>query len=100
MSTFARTNFPTNINTVEKFFVHTATLLEKLNPNLRQNEDDNVVEKAVQIVTKTNADGVPIMIIRATIPLNSNYQATTGAVWEQALELSNTAVPTAWTTGS
>lgn len=100
MTAFARTQFPTNINTVEKFLVHAATLLERLNPALTQTEDQNIVEKAVQIVTKMNPDGVPIMIIRVTLPLNDTFQSSTTAIWNDVKELSVGTVPASWTTGS
>jgi hypothetical protein len=100
MTTFARTQIPLSVNTVEKLYAWAGTLLDAMNPTLRTLEDENVSEKATQLVVKPSILAGPLFIARITLPLNSNHASSTDPFWLNVTELSNTAIPASWTAGS
>lgn len=100
MTAFTRTQIPLTINTVEKLHAWAATLLDVMNPTLRILEDENISEKATQLVTKPTPSSGTVFIARITLPVVTNYGSSTDPFWQNVNELSNTAIPAAWTAGS
>ncbi len=92
------TDIPTNINTLEKLAVWAGLALERYNPTLKILEaPETEPQRAAQAVLIRADDASYRTIIRVSIPVSSDY-ASNSAVkfWQNAAELSNVALPTAY----
>lgn len=98
MTTYTPANLPSNINTVERLALWSGLLLSRLNPTLSVLEVANATpEKAAQISFFRAADNSLRVNIRLSIPIDGTYETQVRKFWENAQELSNTAIPTAFT---
>lgn len=92
------TDIPTNINTVEKLAVWAGLALERCNPTLKILEaPETEPQRAAQAVLIRADDASHRTIIRISIPVSSDYASnSTVKFWQNATELSNVALPTAY----
>lgn len=92
------TDIPTNINTLEKLAAWVGLALERVNPTLKLLESpDSEPQRVAQAVLIRADDATHRMIIRVSIPINDGYaENSTVKFWQNATELSNVALPTAY----
>ena len=92
------TDIPTNINTLEKLAAWTGLALERVNPTLKLLESpDAEPQRVAQAVLIRADDATHRMIIRVSIPIADDYASnSTVKFWQNANELSNVALPTAY----
>jgi len=95
MTTFATSDLPTTIDTLEKLAVWVGVALNNINPDLTALEAPNISE----LVSTAHPYAVTAsgifewrMITRQSIKLNSNWQRT-GKIWVHAQPISGTALP-------
>lgn len=92
------TDIPTNINTLEKLAAWVGLALERCNPAAKILESPNGDPQRVAEAVLIKADDASHrMVIRVSIPINSNY-AESSAVkfWQHALEIDTATLPTAY----
>lgn len=92
------TDIPSNINTLEKLAAWVGLALERCNPTLKILESpDATPQRVAEAVLIKADDATHRMIIRLTIPIVSDYASnSTVKFWQQALPLSDVALPTAY----
>lgn len=99
MTGFATSNLPTNVNTVEKLAAWTGLVLARINPTLAVLESDtNGPQKVAQVAFFQASDGSMRLTIRLSVPIDPAYASFTKKFWENATDLSNTAIPAGYTT--
>lgn len=99
MTAYASGNIPSNVNTIERLHLWTALILIRNNPTLAILENaDASPQKAVQGYFYRAADNTLRFTARATLQIDDTYATQTRKFWENALELTNTAIPTGFTT--
>ena len=98
MTTFSTANVPTNINTVEKLAAWVGLLLNTMNPTLGVIETDGqTAQKVSQVSFFRAADGSLRLTIRLSLPVREAYATSTTKFWEDVQEISNTAIPSGYT---
>lgn len=98
MTAATSASIPSGITTLEEIFVWTAMALTQVNPTLKILESENVNEFAAVTQVFKSGDGSERILVRATIPLDPAYRTDrTVKFWIHAQELSNTALPAAYT---
>jgi hypothetical protein len=93
------TDIPSQINTLERLVVWAAVTLKACNPTLRVVETANAQGEYVAISSIFQADGDESTRFfgRCSIKLDPNWSSnTTQKLWQNAQELSNTAIPDAF----
>ena len=92
------TDIPSNINTLEKLAVWVGLALERCNPTLKILEaPETEPQRVAQAVLIRADDATHRTIIRASIPISSDYASnSTVKFWQNAVEISNVALPTAY----
>lgn len=99
MTTFAPSQIPADITTVEALVVWAGMVLQDVNFDESIREVTNGEQLPVASATPFNIrsqdfNGVRT-VVRASIPMNINY-ATANGVWNSAQELSTGAIPAAY----
>lgn len=97
MTSFANTDIPSNINTLEKLAAWVGLALARCNPTLKILEDPDVrPQRAAEVVLIKADDNSFRMIVRLSLPVADDYATNKLAQWENTREFSNTALPTAF----
>lgn len=92
------TSIPSNINTLERLAAWAVSALSVVNPTARTLETPGLDPERVAVVQIIKAeDGTTRLIGRISIPIDPNYPTNTTKFWQNAQEISNTALPTAFT---
>ena len=97
MTTFAPADLPATVNTLEKLAVWTLGALYQLHKNTRYQESD--AAPLIPRVTAQDglaANGEECAIYRASIPLSQTWRESTTKIFQEALEISNAAIPSAF----
>jgi len=94
------TQIPSDINTVEKLYVWALLLLDNQASGVDIKEDDGILPvPSVQAQIVRVADDSKRFIGRASIKLHEEYATNnTVKLWQHALELVNTSIPSNFTT--
>lgn len=93
------TQIPSQINTLEKLHLWSGLTLANINPALTAIEGVGYTERCAQAgIFYVAADNKYRALIRASIQISPDYLAGGQKLWQYALDLSNTAVPTIFTT--
>lgn len=92
------TDIPTDINTLEKLAAWVGLALERCNPAGKILEAPNAEPQRVAEAVLIRADDSSHrLVIRISIPINSNYPENSSVkFWQHALEIDSTALPTAY----
>lgn len=92
------TDVPSQINTLERLVMWSLLALRACNPTLRVIEIENTQGELVAQTSIFQAnDGSLRFFCRGSIPIDPDYAAdTTKKLWQNAQELSNTALPAAF----
>ncbi len=100
MSTFSPANIPSNVNTLEELAAWSMLALSELNSNLTVQSAAGTVEPVIstQVIRLPNELTDPERLICvAYLPLLANWKST-GKIWSTGIkELSQTALPTGFT---
>jgi hypothetical protein len=99
MTTFATSNLPSSVNTVEKLAAWANGILYQLHKNTRYQESDG--SPLVPLVTAQDglaADKTERIIFRASIPLSDTWRSQTTKYWQEVQEISNVSIPTSFLT--
>ena len=94
MTAFLPANLPASVNTIEKLFAWSGGILYALHANTRYQESD--AAPLIPIITSQDglaADKSERQILRASIPLNTNWRTSATPLYQNALEISNVAIP-------
>lgn len=94
MTSFATTNIPASVNTIEKLAAWTNGILYELHKNSRYAEADNA--PLVPIVTAQDglaASKQERMIFRLSLHLDDGWRQSGDKLWYDVLELSNAPIP-------
>jgi hypothetical protein len=92
------TQIPSNINTLEKLVAWAGLCLANTNPTLEAIEGQGYSERVAQSnIFYIRADNRSRLIIRASLPISNDYLAGGQKTWNYAQDLSNTAIPTIFT---
>lgn len=98
MTTFVTTNIPSNVNTLERLAAWVGLALNRVNPTLSILESANQnPERVAQAFFYRAADNSLRLTLRITLEVDATYSTQTRKFWENALEISNTALPTQFT---
>lgn len=98
MTTFLSSNVPSNVNTVERLHLWSGLILIRNNPTLAILEQaDASPQKATQGYFFRAGDNTLRYTLRITLGIDETYSTQTRKFWENALELTNTAIPTGFT---
>lgn len=93
------TGIPSNINTLERVLAWSGYTLAFCNPTVGVVEAVNRTEKAAQAIIFQAADDSYRILIRACLPVNPNFMNDrTVKIWQHTQELSNVAIPAAFST--
>lgn len=99
MSAFATSQLPTNINTLERLGAWVGLTMANINPTLAVNEQSSTdPTKVCQVAFFRASDNSLRLTVRLSLPIDSTYAAQTKKFWENAQEISNVVIPTAFTT--
>ncbi|WP_009632448.1 hypothetical protein [Synechocystis sp. PCC 7509] len=92
------TDIPTNINTLEKLAVWVGLALERCNPTLKILESpETEPQRVAQAVLIRADDATHRTILRISVPISADYASnSTVKFWQNATEISNVALPTAY----
>ncbi|MEH2071615.1 MAG: glucose-6-phosphate dehydrogenase [Nostoc sp.] len=92
------TQIPSQINTLEKLHAWSAMALNACNPTLTVIEGVGYTERAAQQgIYWVAADAKYRGIYRVSLQISDTYLSGGGKLWTYASELSNTAIPSAFT---
>lgn len=92
------TQIPSQINTVEKLHLWSGLLLANINPAVTAIEGTGYTERCAQAgVFYVAADTKYRSLIRCSIQMSADYLAGGAKLWTYAQELSNTTIPTIFT---
>jgi len=97
MSAFATANLPATVNTLEKLIVWALCALYQLHKNTRYQESDSA--PLIPRITAQDglaANGEECIIFRVSIPLSQTWRESTTKIFQEALEVSNAAIPPAF----
>lgn len=97
MTTFATSNLPSTVNTLEKLAVWSLAALYQLHKNTRYQESD--AAPLIPIITAQDglaADKTERIIFRVSIPLSDTWRTQTTKIFQEATEISNAAIPAAF----
>lgn len=93
----ASTDLPSNINSLEKLALWVGTALERVNPTSSVLESPGIPSRVAQAAIIRADDGSKRVVIRLSLPLAEDYASNnTVKFWQNALDLSNTALPSAF----
>lgn len=98
MTAFTTANIPSTVNSLEKLAAWVGLALTQINPSLAVLESANESTKVAQTALFRASDNTVRLSIRLSIPIDPNYGVNTAKFWGNAQDLSNTALPTAYTT--
>lgn len=97
MSAFSTTQLPTGIDTLEKLIVWACGAWYQLHKNDRYQESDS--SPLIPLVTAQDglaADKTERIIFRLSIQLAETWRESTQPMYLEAMEASNTAIPSAY----
>jgi hypothetical protein len=98
MTALSRSDIPDIIESAEELSVYSSMLLARVNPSLRILEAQGESTQAVQLSIVKTDDNSTRLISRVSIEISPDYATDTSVpFYAKALELSNTAVPSAFT---
>lgn len=92
MSTLTNAEIPV-ITTAEQAAAWAALVLSRVNPSLSVLETSDESTPVAQVAIIRSSTGAPRIVARLSIELDSAYATSGNDLWLDALELSNTAIP-------
>ena len=87
------TQLPAGFTTLEQLVVYSTLTLGAVNPDLEYLITDASTELVADLATVQAADGTTRIIARVSIPIDPEYSTNGFTLWANALEVSNTAIP-------
>lgn len=92
------TDLPSNINTLERLAAWVGLALTRVNPTAQVLEVPFAdPERVAQAFLIRADDNTARLIVRLSLPISDDYATNTSAkFWQNANEISNTALPTAF----
>lgn len=92
-------SIPSGVNTLEKLLAWAGYAYHFYNKGVQRQLPSDVAPGSIaEAAIVTDVNNQPCLIIRATIPLSENYITNTGKLWTDALEVSNVAIGSQFTT--
>lgn len=97
MTSFAPTDIPSNVNTLEKLAAWVGLALTRCNPTLKILESpDQFPQRVAECVLIKADDNTYRQVVRLVLPVADDYASTTKKSWENVTEISNVALPAAF----
>ena len=93
MSALANNEIPT-ITTAEQLATYAALVLARVNPSLSVLETSDDSTPVAQVAIIRDSTGSPRLVARLSVELDAAYSTSGNDLWLDALELSNTTIPT------
>lgn len=95
----ASTDLPSSVNSLEKLGAWVGLALTRLNPTSRVLETPGLEsERVAQCVLIRADDNSCRLVVRLSIPVADGYAENPAKFWNNALDISNTALPAAFRT--
>lgn len=92
--TISTADIPSNINTLERLLAWSGYTLAFINPSLGVLETPERAEKVAQAAIFQAADDTYRLLIRACLPVSSNFMSDKSIkLWQHTNEVSNVVIP-------